>query len=305
MSVIGSGNYPKALRPGMKKWWGRSYDEHKEQYVDLFDKDTSDKSYEELGEATGFGLVPSKTAGQSTLFEGESQGTITRSTHVAYALGFIVTHEEMQDNLYMEVGKKRTNALAFSFRQTKETVAAQIYNRAFNSSYTFGDGKELLATDHPTLDGTQSNELSTGADLSETSLESLGIQIMNAKNSKGLKINLMPKSLIVPTNLAFEAERILKSTLQNDTANNAVNAIRSMGMFPEGAKVNHYLTNTKNFFVRTNAPSGSGLIYFEREGISFDQDNDFPTKNFQALGYERYSFTCGDFRALYGSEAPA
>lgn len=301
MSVIGSGNYPKALRPGMKKWWGRSYTEHPMEWTDLFDKDTSDKSYEELGEATGFGLVPTKVAGAASVFDSESQGTITRATHVAYSLGFAVTYEEMADNLYMEVGKRRTNALAFSFRQTKEIVLANVYNRAFSSSYTFGDGKELLATDHPTLDGTQSNEMAIPADMSETSLEDLCIQIAGAKNSRGLNIAIKPQTLIVPKNSMFEATRILKSTLQNDSANNAVNALNTMNVFPGGVKVNHYLTDTDAFFIRTTVPSGSGLICFQREKADFDQDNDFPTKDFLARGYERYSATCGDFRALYGS----
>lgn len=301
MTVITTGNFPKALRPGVKKWWGRAYDEHPVEYTVLFDEDTSDKSYEELVEATGFGLAPTKTEGAATTYDTESQGTLTRSTHVAYGLGFIITREEMDDNLYMEVGKQRSRALAFSFRQTKEVVAANIYNRAFNSSYTFGDGKELLATDHPTLNGTQSNELSTSADLSEASLEDLSIQVSKAKNSRGLRIALRKRCLIVPPDLEFEANRIYNSVLQNDTANNAINALRATGAFPEGIKVNHYLTDSDAFFIRTALPSGTGLVCFNRVPISFDDDNDFDTKNAKFKGYERYSFTAGDFRALYGS----
>lgn len=301
MSTISTGNFPKALRPGVKKWWGRAYDEHVVEFTDLFDEDTSNKSYEELVEATGFGLAPVKQEGASTLYDSEQQGTLTRSTHVAYGLGFIVTREEIDDNLYMEVSKQRTRALAFSFRQTKENIAGNVYNRAFNSSFTFGDGKELLATDHPTLDGTQSNELATAADLSETSLEDLCIQIMKAKNSRGLRISLKPRCVIVPPDLHFEAHRIVDSVLQNDTANNAVNVLRATNAFPEGVKVNHYLTDVDAFFIRTTVPTGSGLVCFNRVNVEFDQDNDFDTKNMKFKGYERYSFTVGDFRALYGS----
>lgn len=299
--TIGTGNFPKALRPGVKKWWGRAYDEHMVEYTQLFDVDTSDKSYEEMVEATGFGLAPVKNQGDPTIYDSENQGTLTRSTHVAYGLGFIVTREEIADNLYMEVGKRRASALAFSFRQTKENVGANFYNRGFNSSYTLGDGKELLATDHPTVSGTQSNELATATDLSEAALEDLLIQIGKAKNSRGLNISIKPRCLIVPPDLGFEAERILNSVLQNDTANNAVNVLKSTNALPEGIKVNHYLTDVDAWFVRTAVPMGSGLVCFQREAIEFGDDNDFDTSNLKYKGYERYSFTCGDFRALYGS----
>lgn len=301
MSVITTGNHPKALWPGVKAWWGRQYNEHQVEYTDLFDTDTSDMNYEELVEATGFGLAPVKSEGGSTSYDTESQGTVTRVSHVAYSLGYIVTREELDDNKYEIVSKRRASGNAFSMRQTKENVAANIYNRGFNSSYTFGDGKELLATDHPTLNGTQSNELATAADMSEASLEDLCIQIMGAKNSRGLQINLKPQSLIVPRNLVFEAERIVKSTLQSGTANNDVNALRSTGMFPKGIKVNHYLTDTDAFFIRTNVPNGTGLVYFQRVPIEFTQDNDFDTSNAKAKSYERYSFSVGDFRAIFGS----
>lgn len=297
--VITTGNHPKALWPGVKAWWGRQYDEHEVEYTGLFDTETSDKSREEMAEATGFGLAPVKGQGASVQYDSESQGTVTNSVHVAYALGYIVTREEMDDNLYEVVSKRRAQALAFSIRQTKETVGANVYNRAFNSSYTFGDGKELLATDHPTLDGTQSNELAVGADLSEAALEDLTIQIMNAKNSRGLKINLMPRKLIVPPALFYEAHRIIDSDLRSGTANNDANVLKSQGIFPEGIMVNHYLTDTDAFFIRTNAPSG--LVHFERTPVEFTQDNDFDTDNAKAKCYERYSFTVGDFRALYGS----
>lgn len=300
MSVITTGNHPKALWPGVEAWWGLEYNKHPDETSDLFNVKTSKKAYEELVEATGFGLAQVKSQGSSISYDSAQQGAVTRAIHVVYGLGYIVTEEELEDNLYMEVSQGRVSSLAFSMMTTKNINGANVYNRAFNSSYVFGDGKELCATDHPTLDGTQSNELSVAAALSETSLEDMLVQIGQAKNSRGLQIGLRGDSLIVPVNLQFEAARILKSVLQNDTANNAVNAIKAMGMLPGGVKVNHYLTDTNNWFVRTNIAT-AGLTMYQRRAIAFARDNDFDTGNAKAKATERYSFTCGDFRALYGS----
>ena len=297
--VITTGNHPKALWPGVKAWWGRQYDEHQEEFVDLFDADTSTKNYEEDVQVTGFGMAPVKAEGASVQYDSETQGITSRYTHVAYALGYIVTREELDDNMYEVVSKRRAQALAFSMRQTKETVAANVYNRAFTAAYSGGDGKELLATDHPTLSGDQSNELATAADFSEASLEDLIIQIMGVTNERGLKISLMPRCLIVPRQTWFEANRVLKSTLQNDTANNAINALKATNALPEGIKVNHYLSDQDAWFVRTNAPRG--MLHYQRTPIEFTQDNDFDTENAKAKNYERYSFGWTDFRGLYGS----
>ena len=297
--VITTGNHPKALWPGIWEWWGRQYDEHVIEFTDLFDMNTSEQSYEELVEVTGFGLAPAKAEGAGIQYDSETQGTLTRSTHVAYALGYIVTYEELQDNLYVVVSKRRSQALAFSMRQTKENVAANVYNRAFNSSFTFGDGTEMIASTHTTVDGTQSNILSPAADFSEAAAEDLIIQIMGATNSRGLKFNNMARSLHVPRQLWFESNRVYQSVLQNDTANNAINVLKATNAFPRGIKVNHYFTDTDAWFIRTSTPLG--LICFNREEVSFDTDNDFGTKNALAACYERYSFTIGDFRAIYGS----
>lgn len=299
MAVITSGAHPKALWPGIHAWFGRVYDEHQVEYTDLFDVETSEQSYEEDVLVTGFGLAPVKPEGDSVSYDSESQGFTKRYTHVAYALGYIVTYEEMADNLYEVVSKRRSQALAFSMRQTKENVAANVYNRAFDSNYTGGDSSELCATDHSTKAGNQSNELSTAADMNEASIEDLCIQIYGATNDRGLKISLMPRSLIVPRQLWFEANRILKSTLQNDTANNAINALRATGTFPEGIKLNHYLTDSDAWFIRTNCPRGMTL--FDREIGEFEQDNDFDTKNAKAKKYERYSFGWTDWRQVFGS----
>jgi hypothetical protein len=297
--AIGTGNIPKLLWPGLNAVWGRDYTEHSKEWPDLFDTDSSDMNYEEEVEMTGFGLASVKQQGAATVYDDESQQTVSRYTHVAYSLGFVLTKEEIDDNLYEKKGVTRTAALAFSFRQTKENVAANVYNRAFNTSYTGGDGKALLVTDHPTLTGNQSNTLATAADLSEAALEDMCIQIMNATNSRGLKIGLIANSLIIPTASAFEAARILKSVQQSGTANNDINALKAMGMFPEGVKVNHYLTDTDAFFIRTNAPQQMKM--FQRKVASFAQDGDFDTDNIKYKGYERYSFGWSDFRACFGS----
>lgn len=296
---ISTGTHPKLLWPGIHAVWGQTYNEHKEEYTDLFDVQTSDKAYEEDVEVTGFGLLNRKEQGVATRYDTEAQGTVTRYTHVAYSLGYIVTFEELRDNLYKQVSERRAQALAFSGRQTLENICANIYNRAFNNTYTFGDGKELIATDHPTLSGDQSNELTTASDLTEASIEDLGIQIMDTVNSRGQKISIMPRCLIVPTALFYEANRIVQSVLQNDTANNAINVIKATNMFPEGIKVNHYLTSTTAWFVRTNAPRG--MTFFWRDQPMFDKDNDFDTKNAKAAMYMRFSAGCTDFRSIFGT----
>ena len=297
--TITTGNHPKALWPGIKAWWGRKYAEHQTEYTDLFDDDNSKRSYEEDVQVTGFGLAPVKAEGSPTSYDSESQGYVTRYTHVAYSLGYICTREELADSLYEVVSRRRSQALAFSMRQTKENVGANVYNRAFTSGYTFGDGQILCVSTHPSLSGNQSNVLSTSADLSEASLEDMIIQIMQATNTRGLKISLMPQSLHVHPNDWFEANRILKSVLQNDTANNAVNALKATNAIPRGIKVNHYFTDTDAWFVRTNAPRG--MIHYQREPIEFTRDNDFDTSNAKAKNYERYSFGNTDWRAVFGS----
>jgi len=299
MATITTGTHPKALWPGVKAWWGRSYDEHVPEYPDLYESDTSDKAYEEEVEITGFGLAPAKAEGSAIVYDSETQGTVQRYTHVAYALGYIVTYEELRDDLYEYVSKRRAQALAFSMRQTKENVGALLYNRAFNSAYPAGDGQAVISANHPSLNGPQSNLLATAADLSEASIEDLAIQIMQTTNNRGLKVSNIPQSLHVAPANWFEAQRIVGSILQNDTANNAINVIKQQGLFPKGVKVNHYFTSPTAWFIRTNIPRGT--MYLEREKISFDQDSDFDTKNAKAACYERYSFGISDFRGLFGT----
>jgi hypothetical protein len=297
--VITTGSHPKALWPGIYAWFGRKYDEHEPEYPDLFEQATSDKAYEEIPEITGFGLMPIKPEGSPTVYDTEQQGAVSRFTHIAYSLGYIVTYEELQDNKYEEVSKTRAAALAFSARQTIENVAANVYNRAFNASFVGGDGTTLISSTHPTLAGNQSNLLTTAADLSETAIEDLGIQIMSATNNRGQKIKLLPQSLHVPPAQWFEANRVVNSVLQNDTANNAINVIRATGMFPKGIKINHYFSSATAWFIRTNCPNG--LYFFEREAPNFDQDNDFSTKNALAKMYTRFCVFWADWRQLWGT----
>lgn len=299
MTTITTGAHPKALWPGVHAFVMGEYDQFPSEYTQVFQVESSDMAYEEDVETSGFGLPQIKAEGAGTAYEGQTQGFTKRYTHVAYSKGFIVTREEIADNLYKSRAFNRGRMLSFAFRTAKEIVHANILNRAFNSSYTGGDGKELLATDHPSSAGTWSNELSVSADLSEASLETLLTQIMEAKNSKGLQIALKGMKLVVPAALAFTAERIMKSTLQNDTANNSINAIKSMGLLPGGAIVNHYLTDSDAWFIKTDVKNG--LMSFTRQGYEFKMDSDFDTDNLKSKGYERYSAGWTDPRTMYGS----
>lgn len=298
--VILSSNHPKALWPGVKAWWGKAYDDFETEYTDLFETVSSDKAYEEDVQLVGFGLAKAKAQGASVEYDSEIQGFTTRYTHVAYALGYIVTHEELKDNKYAEVSNTRAASLARGFRQTKERVGANVYNRGFNASYVGGDGVALFSTAHPnTSGGTFSNRLTADADFSEQALEDMIVQMMKSTDDRGLLINVMPRSLHVAPDNWFIANRVLGSTYQSNNANNAINVIKATGALPMGIKVNHYFTDPDAWFVRTNV--ANGLKYYEREGISFDQDNDFDTMNAKAKGYERYSFGWTDPRAVFGT----
>ena len=299
MAVIATGSHPKALWPGVYSWFGAKYDEHEKQYPKLFEIKSSSKNYEELVQQTGFGLAPVKPEGSSTAYDSHSQGYVARGTNVAYSLGYIVTREELADNLYAEVSMRRAGSLAFSMSQTRENVGANIYNRAFNSTFTGGDAVELLANNHPSVSGNQSNIPSASVDLSEAALEDLTIQIMDAVDPKGLKISLRPKSLIIPTALVYDANRILKSNLRVGTADNDANTLKLLGAIPE-IVVNNYLTDSDAWFIRTNG-ADSGLCWFDRELPQFTKDEDFDTDNAKAKGYMRFIPFWGDWRALYGS----
>lgn len=302
--VINTGTHPKLLWPGIHAIWGQVYDAHPVEYSDLYDMDTSTKAYEQDVQVTGFGLAPIKGQGQGISYDSEQQGWVTTYAHIAYALGYIVTYEELQDNQYKEVSMRRAKANAFSIAQTTENVGALIYNDGFTGTYfTTADGQPLISAAHVNASGgTFSNALTPGADLSEASLEDINIQIMQATNDRGLKIAVMPKSLHIAPQEFYNANRILKSVLQNDTANNAINVLKATNAFPDGIKVNHYFTNPSAWFVRTNIPNG--MTFFWRNKPEFDQDNDFDTKNAKAATYMRFSVGCTDPRGIFGSNGP-
>lgn len=297
--TVTTGTHPKLLWPGLQAIWGNEYKDQPAGYSQVFSTGTSDKAYEEDQEISGFGLSPVKPEGGSVSYDDPVNGYLKRYTNVTYGLGFIVTEEAVEDNQYKAQAEKRVRALRRSMRHTKETVHANVLNRATDSNYTGGDGKELLATDHPTANGTQSNELATAADLSEASLEDIFIQIMNATDTRGLRISLKPRKLLVPANLVFEATRIVKSDLQNDTANNAINAIRSMGILPEGIMTWTFLTDTDQWFVLTDV--NDGLKTLQRRELALEKDSDFETGNFKHKATERYSCGWTDWRAVFGS----
>lgn len=302
--IINTGSHPKLLWPGVYTTWGQIYDAHEKEYTDLYEVRTSDKAYEQGVQVTPFGLAPVKAQGASVTYDGEVQGVVNTYTHVAYALGFIVTFEEMRDNQYKEVATRRAEGNAFSMQQTIENVAAFPYNNAFTTTYfTTGDGAALCSTAHVNATGgTYSNALSPAADLSESSIEDLTIQIMGAQNDTGLLINIMPRSLHISRNEYYNAHRILESVLQSNTANNNINVLKATNAFPEGIKMNHYFTSAHPWFIRTNAPNG--MTFFWRDEPMFDQDNDFPTKNALAASYMRFSVGCTDPRGIYGSNGP-
>jgi hypothetical protein len=298
MAVITTGSFAKAIYPGLNAIWGQSYAQHTKEYADLFDVQKSTRNYEEDLGVSGLGLAPVKSEGGSISFDTEQQTYVSRYTNVVYGLGVIITREMMEDDLYDVVGGRRTKGLAFSINQTIETVSANIYNNAFTAG-TGGDGSFLCVSTHATSSGNQSNILSVAADLSEASLEQMCININNSVNDRGLKIAIMPQTLIVPPSQAFEAERILKSSLQNDTALNALNAIKSTGVLPGGYKVNHYLTDNDAWFLRTNCPEG--LKFFMRRAPAFEMDNDSDTQNAKFLATVRFVPKWTDWRGLSGS----
>jgi hypothetical protein len=298
--IINTGSHPKALWPGIKKWYGMEYALHDPIWPKMFEVLTSEQSYEEVVEEIGFGLMGVKPQGASISYDTASQGVVSRFTALTYAIGYIVTMEEMQDNLYEKLSFRRAGRLAHSVAETEEIVHANIFNRGFNPAYAGGDGVALFSTAHPTGDGTQSNRLAIDADLSETSIEDMITMINISANSRGLKINNMAQSLFVPAQLMFEANRIMSSVLQNDTSNNAVNVLKATNQLPKGIVSNPYFTDPDAWFIRTNCREG-GLEHYTRMAATFDRDNEFDTKNAKAATVARWSQGWSNWRQIYGS----
>jgi hypothetical protein len=302
--IITTGAHPRLLWPGVHSVWGQMYAEHMEEYTDLYNVLDSDKAYEVDVQVTGFPLAPIKPETQGIAFAGELQGGVTNYVHIAYALGYITSYEEIRDNQYKEVSERRARANAFSMRQTLENVAAFLYNNAFVSTYYAAwDGQPIISSSHLNASGgTWSNQLTPGASLSEAALEDLCIQIMGFQGDTGLQINLMPESLHVHRSEWFNANRILKSVLQSGTANNDINVLKATNAIPKGIKVNHYFTSPRSWFMRTNAPNG--MTMFWRDRPMFDMDNDFDTKNAKAASYMRFSVGLTDPKGIVGSPMP-
>ena len=300
MGVITSTSFAKALWPGVNAWYGKAYNEYATEWDKLgFEKNTSKKAYEEDVGLTSFGLAVQKPEGTAIRYDSERQGFTSRYTHVVYGLGFIVTREIFEDDQYDVVGQRKAKGLARSMRMTKETVGANIYNRAFNSSYTGGDGVCMLSASHPNVTGgTWSNILATASDLSEAALEQATIDIENFRDDRGLLIAAKPKKLIVPRQLRFEAHRILKADGRTGTDLNDPNALKDMGLFGD-VTVNHFLTDSDAWFIVTDV--NDGLKYFERRGDQFEMDNDFDTENAKFKATARYSFGWTDPRGIFGS----
>lgn len=301
MSVpMTTGSLAKLLYPGVNKFFLNKYAEHKEQWNELFDTFDSKRNFEEDVAIVGFGLMNTKPELASIQYDAMRQGHTVRYTHIVYALGFQISRELVEDNLYSEVSLKKASMLAFSARQTKEIVAANVYNRAETSGYNGGDGVTLLSTAHPNVSGsTYSNRLTVAANLSEAALEQAAIDIRKYTDDRGNRIAIMPQKLILPVDLEFEAARILKSIGRVGTANNDLNALKSLGTFPGGYTCNNYFTSTTAWFIRTNCPEG--MKHFKRRGVEFTTDNDFDTENAKFKATERYSFGWTDPKAVYGS----
>ena len=294
----------KELEPGLNALFGLEYSRYENEHAEIFITETSDRAFEEEVMLTGFSGAEVKQEGAPVVFDQASEAYTSRYTHETIALAFAITEEAIEDNLYDRLASRYTRALARSMANTKQVKAAAVLNNAFNSAFTGGDGKELIATDHPLANGgTFSNELATPADLNETSLEQSLIDIAAFVDERGLRIAIQGRKLIVPKELQFTAERILKTPLRTATADNDINAIKNMGMIPEGYRVNHFLTDTDAFFIMTDAPNG--LKHFVRSPIKTAIEGDFDTGNVRFKARERYVFGFSDPRGIFGSPGAA
>jgi len=290
----------KELEPGLNALFGLEYKQYENQHTEIFDKESSDRAFEEEVMLSGFGEAAVKPEGSGVQYDDANESFTARYTHETIALAFSITEEAVEDNLYDSIAKRYTKALARSMAQTKQIKAANILNNGFSSG-TGGDGQYLLDTDHPTIAAPSglANEPSTAADLNETSIEAGLTAIGNFKDERGFKIAARGMKLIIPADLQFTAERLMASNQRVGTADNDINAIKSKGMLPQGYVVNNFLTDTDAWFIKTDVPNG--LKMFERAAIKTAMEGDFDTGNMRYKARERYSFGWSDWRGIYGS----
>lgn len=290
----------KELLPGLNALFGLEYKRYGEEHKEIYDIETSDRSFEEETKLSGFGAAPVKSEGNSIQYDNAQEAWTARYTHETIALGFAITEEAVEDNLYDKLSARYTKALARGMAYTKQVKAAAILNNATSSSYVYGDGVALLSTAHPlTSGGTQSNRPTTGVDLNETSLEAAVIAIAAWVDERGLLLAAKPRKLILPPALTFVATRLLETSNRVGTADNDINALKSNGSIPEGYTVNHWLTDTNQWFLTTDVPNG--LKMFVRAPMTTKMDGDFDTGNVRYKARERYSFGVSDPLAIYGS----
>ena len=290
----------KELEPGLNALFGLEYDRYENEHAEIFDSENSDRAFEEEVMLSGFAQAPTKGEGTAVTYDTAQETYTSRYSHETVALAFALTEEAIEDNLYDSLSARYTKALARSMASTKQVKAANVLNNGFSSSFPGGDGKELFALDHPTLTGGDgANEPTTDSDLNETSLENAMIDIAAFKDERGIKINVQARKLIVPPQLQFVADRLLKTPGRVGTSDNDINAMRNMSMLPDGYVVNHYLTDTDAFFIKTDAPNG--MKHFVRSPMSTGMEGDFETGNVRYKARERYSFGFSDWRGMYGS----
>ena len=293
----------KELEPGLNALFGMEYKGYEQEHTQIYDIESSDRAFEEEVMLSGFGEAPVKTEGAGMAYDNAQEVFTARYTHETIALAFSLTEEAVEDNLYDRLARRYTMALARSMATTKQIKAASVLNGAFTTSIG-GDGAALCATDHPIIGGpNQKNELATPADLSETSLEQALIDIQSLVDERNLKIAIQGLKLIIPKELQFTADRILKSTLRVGTADNDINAIKNMGMIPQGYTINHYLTDPDAWFIKTDAPNGMKM--FERVSMKTAFEGDFETGNMRYKARERYSFGFSDWRGIFGCPGAA
>jgi hypothetical protein len=290
----------KELLPGLNALFGMEYKRYGEEHKEIFETESSERSFEEETKLSGFSAAPVKNEGNAIAYDNAQEAWTARYNHETIALGFSITEEAVEDNLYDSLSSRYTKALARAMAYTKQVKAAAVLNNGFSASYTGGDGVELFSTAHPLVSGgTNSNEPAVAADLNETSLEAAVIQIAGWTDERGLLIAAKPRKLIVPPSLMFVATRLLETELRVATADNDINAIKSNGSIPEGYRVNHFLTDTDAWFLCTDVPNG--LKHFVRTPLQNSMDGDFDTGNVRYKSRERYSFGWSDPLGVYGS----